>query len=89
MPGTDKVVDSALKPKSPPKQSRYKLPVCKDDILPPPSPKQPDRPIDMTTQTYQTPKIEDEPVDVDATEPELNVDIEENAPQQEGIIHDV
>ena len=29
------------------------------------------------------------PVDVDAFEPELNTDFEENAPQQEGIIHEV
>ena len=37
---------------------------------------------------YQPPKTEDEPVDVDAIEPDLNVDFEENASQQEGITHE-
>ena len=32
------------------------------------------------TPAYQPPKIEDEPVDVDAIEPDLNTDFEENVP---------
>ena len=38
---------------------------------------------------YQPPKIEGEPVDIDAIEPDLNIDFEENSPQQEGIIYEV
>ena len=44
-------------------------------------------PIDTITPAYQPPKIEDEPVDVDAGEPKLNTEFEENAPQQREIIH--
>ena len=35
------------------RQSRYKLPVCKDPILPPSPPKPPDMPIYPLTQVYQ------------------------------------
>ena len=45
-------------------------------------------PIDTITPAYQPPKIEDKPVDVDANEPDLNMDFEENVSQQEGIIHE-
>ena len=45
--------------------------------------------IGTITPAYQPPKIEDEPVHVDAIEPDLCIDSEENAPQQEGIIHEV
>ena len=31
-------------------------------------------PIDIITDVYQPPKIEDEPVNVDAIEPDLNMD---------------
>ena len=41
-------------------------------------------PIGTITPAYQPPKIEDETVDVDAIEPDLNTDYEENVPQQEG-----
>ena len=67
------------------RQSRYKLPVCKDPILPLP----PHIPIYTITAAHQPPKIEDKPIDVDATEPDLNVDFEEHTPQQERITHDV
>ena len=46
-------------------------------------------PLDIITPAYQPPKIEDEPVDVDAIVPDLDMDFKENSPQQEGIIHDV
>ena len=45
--------------------------------------------LNTVTPAYQQPKIEDEPVDGDATEPDLNMDFEENVPQQPGIIHEV
>ena len=73
----------------PQRQSRYKLPVCKDPILPTLPPKPPDMPIDIVTSAYQPSNIEDEAVDVEAIEPELNTAFKENAPQQEGIIHEV
>ena len=73
----------------PTRQCRYKLPVCKDPILPPSPPKPPDMPIDSITLAYQPPQTEDEPVDVDAIKYNLNTEFEENAPQQEGIIHGV
>ena len=57
-----------------PRKSRYKLPVYKDLILPSPIPKPCDRPIDTITQANQQPKIEDEPADVDANDPELNME---------------
>ena len=65
------------------------MPVCREPFLPPPPPKLPDVPIDSITPAYQLPKIEDEPIDVDAIQPKLNTEFEENLPQQEGIIHDV
>ena len=46
-------------------------------------------PIDTVTPAYQPLKIEDDPVDIEAIEPNLNMDFEENAPQQEGITHEV
>ena len=46
-------------------------------------------PIDTITPAYHPPKIENELVDVDAVEPDLNTDLEENAPHQEGIISEV
>ena len=63
--------------------------VCKDPILPTPSPKPPDMPINMIIPAYQQPQIEDEAIDVEAIEPEPSTDFAENAPQQEGIIHQV
>ena len=65
------------------------MPVCRDLIFPPPPHKPPDRPIDTTTPAHQPPKIEDKPVDIDTIKPDLNMDLEENAPQQEGIINEV
>ena len=73
----------------PPRQSRYLLPVCKDPILPLLPFKPTDKPIDTMTPAYKPPRIEDEPIDVDAIEPNLNKDFAENAPQQAGIIHEV
>ena len=63
-----------LRGRPPPRQSRYKLPVCKNPILPLPPSKSPDRSIDTITSAYQPPKIEDGLVDVDANEPDLNTD---------------
>ena len=54
--------------------------MCKDSILPP-LPKPPDIHIETITPAYQPSKIENEPLVVDATEPNLNTDFEENAPQ--------
>ena len=65
----------------PHKQSRYKLLVCKDPILPLPPPKPPDMHIDTITTAYHPPKIEDVQVDEDAIEPDFKTDFEENAPQ--------
>ena len=67
----------------PPRQSRYKLQLCKILFFHLP------HPMDTSTPGYQPPKIEDEPIVVEATEPDLNTDFEENVPQQEGIIHEV
>ena len=79
----------SLGERTPPIQSRYMLPVCKDPILPPPTPKPPDRHTDTITPTYQPSKVADEPLDVDVIEPDLNTDFGENVPQQKGIIHKV
>ena len=46
-------------------------------------------PIGTITSAYQPPKIEDELVDVHDIEPQLNTNFEENAPQEEEIIHEV
>ena len=46
-------------------------------------------PIDLMTIVYKLPRIKDEPIDVDAIEPELNMEFDEYAPQQQGIIHEV
>ena len=46
-------------------------------------------PTDTLTPAYQTPKIENETVDVAAIEPNVKTDFEENASHQEGIIHDL
>ena len=62
----------------PPRQCSYKLPVCKDLILPPPPPKPPNMSIDTIIPAYQLMRIEDELVDVDAIEPDLNKYIKEN-----------
>ena len=72
-----------------PRQSRYKFPVCKDLIFPLSPSKPPYIPTDRITPAYQSPKAEDEPADVDATESDRNIDFEESAPQQEGIIHEI
>ena len=77
---------TTLTGKAPPWQSRYELPVCKDTILQPPSPKPPHMPIDRITSAYQQSKIKDKPMDIKAIEPDLNTDFKENATQQEGII---
>ena len=52
------------------------MPVCKAPILPSPQSKPPYMPMDTLPVPYQPPKIEDEPVDVDAIEPDLNTDFE-------------
>ena len=58
------------------KQSRYKLSVCKDPILPSPPPKPSDMPVDRLAPVYKMCTIEDEPVDVDAIESYVNTDFE-------------
>ena len=52
--------------KPPLRQPDYKMPVCRESILPPPTPKQPDRPIESVTPAHKLPKIEEEPIDIDA-----------------------
>ena len=41
------------------------------------------------TPVYQPPRTEYKPVNVDAIATDLNMHLKENAPQQEGIIHEV
>ena len=58
----------------PPRQSRYKLPVCKDPVLLHPTPKPPDVPIDTVTPGSQPSMIEDGGVHIEAIEVDLNTD---------------
>ena len=54
-----------------------------------PPPKPPDTPIDTIILVCQPPKFENEPVDVAAIEPDLNMNFKEIIPQQKRIIHEV
>ena len=45
-------------------------------------------PISLLTPVHQETNIENDQVDVDVTQPELNTDFEENAPQ-EGLIQEI
>ena len=74
---------------TPQRQSRYKIQVYKNPILAPSPSERPDMPIDTLKPMYKPPRIEDELVHIDAIEPDLNTDFEENAPQQDGIIYEV
>ena len=65
------------------------MPVYREPIIPHPLPKPPDMPIDSITLVHKPPTIKDESIDGDAIEPKPNMEFEEHAPQQEGIIHDV
>ena len=46
-------------------------------------------PIDSITPLHKMPTQEDESIDVNAIEPVLNTEFEENVPQHKGIIHEV
>ena len=63
--------------------------MCRYPILPPPTPKLPDMPINSIYAVHQLPRIKDESIDVDAIEPELNMEFKKNAPLLEWIIHEV
>ena len=62
---------------------RYKLPSYKYPILPPLTTRTPDKSVGLLLGS------EDKLVDVDVIEPELSKDFGENAPQEEGIAHEV
>ena len=64
----------------PPRKSIFKLPVCRDPIHPPPPPKPSDMPKDTLILVFQPPKNEDEPIDVDAIEPDINTELEYEYP---------
>ena len=65
------------------------MPVCRDPILSLLPSKPPDRPTDIITPAHEPLNIEDEPIDVDAIEPNLNMDFDGKSTQQEGNIHEV
>ena len=63
---------------------------CREPILSPHHPpKATERLIGSITPAHQPPEIKDELTDVDVFGPELHTEFEENAPQKEGIIHEV
>ena len=69
-------------------QPGYDIPVYKYPLLLPPPPKALDIPTGPLIPAYHMSNTKNEPVDVNAVEPELNMDFEENAPQQRGILHE-
>ena len=71
-----------------PIQLRYILPTHKDPVHPSPPHKSDDMSIGAVYPSNQPPGIEDEPIDVDVTNPELSTDFKKYALQQEGIINE-
>ena len=69
-----------------PIQPRSNLPTYRDPILPVQQHKPPNMPL---TPSYQSPCINNKPIDIDAIEPDLNITFEENASHQEGITYEV